>query len=128
MNEDIRKDDRLQRSINNTDALSKFLDQIDSQADASTHEEASATVVTRERSRKPNAKPRGVNKCKKVANLREGQKLEVEFYNNGPGGDNHLDLTRHMGKLVHDRTICPVRVHSWNDIEESAKKYMCNQF
>lgn len=59
-----------------------------------------------------------------MANLREGQKLEVEFYNNGPVGKNHSDMTRHMGKLVRDRTICPVRVHSWDEIEESAKEHM----
>lgn len=83
-----------------------------------------STPTVRKRNRRPDAKPRGVNKCKKVGNLKEGEKLEVNFYNSGPVGDNHKEMTRHMGKIVRDRLICPVRVHSWNEIDDSAKEHM----
>lgn len=43
---------------------------------------------------------------------------------NGAVGDNHKDLTRHMGKLVRDRIICPVRVHTWDEIDNSVKEHM----
>lgn len=42
----------------------------------------------------------------------------------GPVGEHHNDLSRHMGKIVRDRTICPVRVHSWDEIDNSAKEHM----
>ncbi|KAJ8445944.1 hypothetical protein Cgig2_003820 [Carnegiea gigantea] len=38
-------------------------------------------------------------------------------------GENHNFIIRHMGILVKDRTMCLVRVHSWNDIDESAKEH-----
>ncbi|KAL2921617.1 NH(3)-dependent NAD(+) synthetase [Bienertia sinuspersici] len=113
LNEDVHEDDMLQRSINN-DALSRFIDQSASEGDLSMHEEettVTTAVVTQKRKRKSDARPRSVNKCKKVANLK-------------PVGENHKDLTRHMGKLVRDRTICPVRVRSWDEIESKAKEHM----
>ena len=42
----------------------------------------------------------------------------------GPVGENHKDLSRHMGKLVRDRTICPVRVHSWDEIDNATKEHL----
>jgi len=71
-----------------------------------------------------NFKPRGPNRCKRLANLKNGEKLELTYFHNGPVGENHNLITRHMGMLVKDRTVCPVRVRSWNDINESAKEHM----
>ncbi|XP_056688130.1 uncharacterized protein [Spinacia oleracea] len=149
LREDVGNDesDIIQRSINNA-SISDFLEQQNALQDALTTQEEVLSFIMRgsrwcspllffdnsdklshnptlrKRNRKPDAKPRGVNKCKKVANLKDGEKLEVEFYMNGAVGDNHKDLTRHMGKLVRDRTICPVRVHTWDEIDNSAKEHM----
>ncbi|KAJ8435134.1 hypothetical protein Cgig2_018962 [Carnegiea gigantea] len=46
------------------------------------------------------------------------------YFHNGPVGENHNLITRYMGMLVKDHTVCPVRVHSCNDIDESAKEQM----
>ncbi|XP_021836768.2 uncharacterized protein [Spinacia oleracea] len=125
LREDVGNDesDIIQRSINNA-AISDFLEQQNALQDALTTQKEAHNPTLRKRNRKPDAKPRGVNKCKKVANLKDGEKLEVEFYMNGAVGDNHKDLTRHMGKLVRDRIICPVRVHTWDEIDNSVKEHM----
>lgn len=41
----------------------------------------------------------------------------MTFYNNGPVGKNGGALMRHIGKLVRDRYMLPVRVHSWSEID-----------
>lgn len=41
----------------------------------------------------------------------------MTFYNNGPVGKNGAALMRHIGKLVRDRYMLPVRVHSWSEID-----------
>ena len=69
-------------------------------------------------------KERGVNKCTEVANLKDGERLEVDIYNCGPVGENQRILARHMGRIVRDRSICPVRVHGWKEIDETAKEHM----
>jgi len=51
-----------------------------------------------------------------VATLKDGQKLGVAFYNNGPMGENQCPPSRHIGKLVRDRNMLPIKVHSWNEI------------
>lgn len=58
-----------------------------------------------------------MNLVKEVARLKHGEKLGVEFYNNGVVGDNSKAFSRHLGKLVRDRTMCPIRVHSWDEIQ-----------
>ena len=65
---------------------------------------------------------RGVNQCKRVGDLKEGEKLSVTYYNNGPVGESQTDLARHIGRLVRDRNICPIRVHKWHEIDEAAKE------
>ena len=71
--------------------------------------------------RKLNFKPRGPNKCKRLANLNNGEKLELTYFHNGPVGPNHKDMTRHLGILVRDHTI---RVRSWDEIDENTKDHM----
>lgn len=126
LNEGVHDDNSLHRS-NTTAANNENLDQSASQ-DASRNQEEDyeeeSIPQQRKRKRGANAKPRGVNKCKKVANLKEGEKLAVDIYDNGPVGENHKDMTRHMGKLIRDRTICPVRVHSWGEIDNNVKEHM----
>uniref|UniRef100_M0ZVD1 TNP2-like transposon protein n=1 Tax=Solanum tuberosum TaxID=4113 RepID=M0ZVD1_SOLTU len=64
-------------------------------------------------------KVRGTNICKKVLRLRPGEKLKVAFYQNRVVGSNHT-----LGLLVRDRNMCPLRVHSWMDIEEHKLEHM----
>ncbi|KAJ8438592.1 hypothetical protein Cgig2_031341 [Carnegiea gigantea] len=72
---------------------------------------------TMKRKRNPNARPRGINLVKEVARLKDGEKLGVEFYNNGVVSDNSKSFSKHLGKLIRDRTMCPIRVHSWDEIQ-----------
>nr|CAD1823035.1 unnamed protein product [Ananas comosus var. bracteatus] len=67
---------------------------------------------------------RGKNKCKEVAKLKSGKKLGVKFYNKRVVGKNHRVFSRHLGRIVRDRNICPLRVHSWKEIGDEEKEYM----
>ncbi|CAH9137904.1 unnamed protein product [Cuscuta epithymum] len=69
-------------------------------------------------------KKRGRNKCKEIARLKPGEKLEVAFYNNRAVGKNHEVWARHLGIIVRDTNMCPVRVHKWKDIGEKEKDHM----
>ncbi|XP_057796375.1 uncharacterized protein LOC131012436 isoform X2 [Salvia miltiorrhiza] len=69
-------------------------------------------------------KVRGGNKNRKVASLRSGEKLEVIFFNNRPVNKNHEAWSRHLGKIVRDSNICPVRVQSWKEIGNAEKQHM----
>ncbi|OIT06845.1 hypothetical protein A4A49_61475, partial [Nicotiana attenuata] len=46
------------------------------------------------------------------------------FYHNRVVGQHHASFTRHLGILVRDRNMCPLRVHSWADIEEYKLQHM----
>ncbi|KAH0633140.1 hypothetical protein KY284_035926 [Solanum tuberosum] len=67
---------------------------------------------------------RGSNMCKEVAALEIGQKLKVTFYNNRTVGTNSKLFSRHLGKIVRDRNICPLGVSSWNDIKQEKLNHM----
>ncbi|XP_060208658.1 uncharacterized protein LOC132636024 isoform X3 [Lycium barbarum] len=67
---------------------------------------------------------RGMNICKKVLRLKPGEKLRVTFYQNRVVGPNHASFSRHLGLLVRDRNMSPLRVHSWLDIEEHKLEHM----
>uniref|UniRef100_M1DII4 Transposon protein, CACTA, En/Spm sub-class n=1 Tax=Solanum tuberosum TaxID=4113 RepID=M1DII4_SOLTU len=69
-------------------------------------------------------KVRGPNLCKVVTGLKPGEKLRVTFYHNRVVEDNHALFSRHLGSLVSDRNMCPLRVHSWTDIEEAKLEHM----
>ncbi|WMV40449.1 hypothetical protein MTR67_033834 [Solanum verrucosum] len=69
-------------------------------------------------------KVRGPNLCKVVTGLKPGEKLRVTFYHNRVVGDHHALFSRHLGSLVRDRNMCPLRVHSWTDIEEAKLEHM----
>nr|GMD86306.1 uncharacterized protein LOC110659733 [Ipomoea batatas] len=69
-------------------------------------------------------KIRGENKNKKIAALKKGEKLDIVFYNNRPVGKNHQYWSRHLGKIVRDRNICPMQVLSWKDIQNTEKQHM----
>ena len=56
--------------------------------------------------------------------MRKGEKLDIEFYNNRAVGKNHKYWSRHLGKIIRDRNICPVKKQSWKDIGEAEKKHM----
>lgn len=67
---------------------------------------------------------RGKNKCKEVAKLKSGKKLKVKFYNKRVVGKNHRVFSRHLGRIIRDRNICPLRVHSWKEIGDEEKDHM----
>ncbi|OIT34191.1 hypothetical protein A4A49_62140, partial [Nicotiana attenuata] len=67
---------------------------------------------------------RGSNKCKEVASLEVGEKLKVTFYNNRTVGKNSNLFSRHLGKIVRDRNICPLGVASWDRIKEEKLNHM----
>ncbi|XP_050203343.1 uncharacterized protein LOC126661173 [Mercurialis annua] len=69
-------------------------------------------------------KGRGRNMIKEVAGLKRGEKLNVTFYNNRAVGQNHKCFTRHLGKIIRDRQICPLNVRSWKEIPEERKNHM----
>ncbi|XP_055960629.1 uncharacterized protein LOC126668450 [Mercurialis annua] len=69
-------------------------------------------------------KVRGRNKNKKVAGLKSGEKLEILFYNNRGMGMNQAFWSRHLGKIIRDPNITPVRVQTWKEIKENDKKHM----
>ncbi|KAH0643766.1 hypothetical protein KY290_035217 [Solanum tuberosum] len=69
-------------------------------------------------------KVRGTNIRKKFLRLRPGEKVKVTFYQNRVVGPNHTSFTRHLGLLVRDRNMCPLRVHSWMDIKEHKLEHM----
>ncbi|KAK9118741.1 hypothetical protein Scep_016834 [Stephania cephalantha] len=55
-------------------------------------------------------KVRGKNKNLKVASLKVGETYEVKFYNNRPVSDYRKYWSRHLGIMVRDHTMCPIRV------------------
>lgn len=69
-------------------------------------------------------KKRGRNKCKEIARLKQGEKLEVTFFNNRAVGTNHEVFARHLGIIVRDTNIVPVKVHKWKDIGDREKDHM----
>nr|XP_016461044.1 PREDICTED: uncharacterized protein LOC107784425 isoform X1 [Nicotiana tabacum] len=69
-------------------------------------------------------KVRGKNRCKNVLGLKVEKMLSVTFYQNRVVGKNSTSFVRHLGILVRDRNKCPLRVHSWADIEEYKLDHM----
>ena len=63
----------------------------------------------------------GRNKCKNVAKLKAGEKIEVMFYNN-----RALSKTfpRQLDRIVRDSNITPIRVKKWTDISAAAQKHI----
>ncbi|KAL2923707.1 ATP-dependent zinc metalloprotease FtsH [Bienertia sinuspersici] len=71
-----------------------------------------------------NEKGRGRYKCKNIAKLKKGEKLEVTFYNNRVVGPNHEVFARHFGIIVLDTNVVPVRVYKWKYIGDREKDHM----
>ncbi|XP_073306721.1 uncharacterized protein [Primulina huaijiensis] len=69
-------------------------------------------------------KVRGKNKNKKIVALKSGEKLEIEFYNNRAVGKHHRYWSRHLGKIVRDKHICPIQVKTWKELTELDKQHM----
>ncbi|KAH0706138.1 hypothetical protein KY289_011214 [Solanum tuberosum] len=67
---------------------------------------------------------RGSNKCKEVASLEAGKKLKVTFYNNRTVGTNSNLFSRHLGKIIRDKNMCPLGVSSWCDIKQQRFDHM----
>lgn len=64
-------------------------------------------------------KVRGKNHNKKVSGLKNGEKLPIVFYNNRAVEENHQSWSRHLGRIVRNPNICPIRVKSWKERERS---------
>nr|XP_009769101.1 PREDICTED: uncharacterized protein LOC104220010 isoform X1 [Nicotiana sylvestris]XP_009769102.1 PREDICTED: uncharacterized protein LOC104220010 isoform X1 [Nicotiana sylvestris] len=88
------------------------------------HSQATETVVGSSYNSGKVRKVRGRNKCKEVASLEVGQKLKVTFYNNRIDGTNSKLFSRHLGRIVRDRNMCPLGVLSWSDIKEEKLNHM----
>ena len=73
---------------------------------------------------KRSGKTRGRNKCKEIAKLKPGEKLPIEFYRNRAIGENYDVFVRHLGIIVRDTNICPLRVHRWKDIDDRQLEHM----
>ncbi|XP_056696379.1 uncharacterized protein [Spinacia oleracea] len=71
-----------------------------------------------------NQKKKGRNKCKEIAKLKPDEKLEITFYNNRVVVTNHKVFVRHLGIIVRDTNICPVKVRKWDDIGDKEKEHM----
>ncbi|XP_056687817.1 uncharacterized protein [Spinacia oleracea] len=71
-----------------------------------------------------NEKRRGRNKCKKIAKLKPNEKLQIQFFNNRAVGDNHNVFARHLGIIVRNTNMCPVKVHKRADIGDKEKEHM----
>ncbi|XP_016436702.1 uncharacterized protein LOC107762824 [Nicotiana tabacum] len=88
------------------------------------HSQATETVVGSSYNSGKVRKVRGRNKCKEVASLEVGQKLKVTFYNNRIDGTNSKLFSRHLGRIVRDRNMCPLGLLSWSDIKEEKLNHM----
>ncbi|WVZ75535.1 hypothetical protein U9M48_023579 [Paspalum notatum var. saurae] len=64
---------------------------------------------------------RGKNKCKAVADLKPREKIKVVFYNNRALSKT---FSRHLGRLVRDTNITPIRVKKWSDISATAVSHI----
>lgn len=64
---------------------------------------------------------RGKNKCKEVADLMESQKIKVQFYNNRALSKS---FARHLGRIVRNPRITPMRVNEWSNITDAARKHI----
>ncbi|CAN0843470.1 hypothetical protein LINGRAHAP2_LOCUS3868 [Linum grandiflorum] len=58
-------------------------------------------------------KGRGKNKCGKLAKLKQGEKLEIKFFNRRGVGENSSTFVRKMGVIYRDPSIVPVQVKKW---------------
>ncbi|XP_019240838.1 PREDICTED: uncharacterized protein LOC109220825 [Nicotiana attenuata] len=88
------------------------------------HSQATETAVGSSSNPGKVKRVRGRNKCKEVASLEVVQKLKVTFYNNRTVGTNRKLFSRHLGRIVRDRNMCPLGVSSWNDIKEEKLNHM----
>ncbi|WMV38457.1 hypothetical protein MTR67_031842 [Solanum verrucosum] len=88
------------------------------------HSETTETTEKGSSNPKKVKRVRGSNMYKEVATLEIGQKLTVTFYNNRTVGTNSKLFSRHLGKIVRDRNICPLGVSSWNDIKQEKLNHM----
>ncbi|KAK9157995.1 hypothetical protein Scep_004569 [Stephania cephalantha] len=69
-------------------------------------------------------KKRGKNMNKKVANLKQGERLKIDFLLKRGVGDNQRYRSRYLGKIVRDPYMCPIRVLQWDNISEVSKNHI----
>lgn len=61
-------------------------------------------------------KTRGVVYCRKLTALAPGQKIDVEFDENGrPIGPHATLYTYFLGQQVRNSFVCPVKVRGWEE-------------
>ncbi|KAG6506618.1 hypothetical protein ZIOFF_031945 [Zingiber officinale] len=103
---------------NDMQCVSEQVDHVeDSQAQMESSQDKSST--------QQNLNKRGKNKCGTMCKLKNGEKLLINFYMGRAVGLNHQAFTRHLGIIVRDGNICPVRVLAWNKFgDQDAKNHM----
>ncbi|KAG5572067.1 hypothetical protein H5410_061833 [Solanum commersonii] len=95
--------------LNSTTSSSQEMQTVDrlvlQKEDMQTNEHCLHLLIKKEK------RVRGRNKCKEVASLENGQKLNVTFYNNRTVGTNINLFLRHLGKIIRDCNIFPLGYH-----------------
>ncbi|CAN0886065.1 hypothetical protein LINGRAHAP2_LOCUS15268 [Linum grandiflorum] len=66
----------------------------------------------------PIKKGRGKNKCGALAKLKQGNKLEIDFFNRRGVGENSSVFVRKMGIIYRDPSIVHVQVKKWKDLNK----------
>ncbi|WVZ75780.1 hypothetical protein U9M48_023812 [Paspalum notatum var. saurae] len=61
------------------------------------------------------------NKCKAVADLKPREKIKIVFYNNRALSKT---FSRHLGRLIRDTNITPIRVKKWSYISATALSHI----
>ncbi|KAJ8423797.1 hypothetical protein Cgig2_015534 [Carnegiea gigantea] len=70
-------------------------------------------------------KTRGIVYCRKLTTLPPGEKLTVEFDNDGiPVGANGSSFSFFLGNQVRNRTVIPIQVSGWDKIKPEALEYL----
>ncbi|KAJ8435527.1 hypothetical protein Cgig2_014446 [Carnegiea gigantea] len=70
-------------------------------------------------------KTRGIVYCRKLTTLPPGEKLTVEFDNDGiPVGANGSSFSFFLGHQVRNRIVIPVQVSGWDEIKPEALEHL----
>ncbi|CAN1126779.1 hypothetical protein LINPERHAP1_LOCUS13796 [Linum perenne] len=63
-------------------------------------------------------KGRGLNKCRDLAKLNKAEKLPIEFVDGRGVGPNGATFTSHLGVILRDPNIMPIRILKWKCLSE----------
>ncbi|CAN1774538.1 hypothetical protein LINPERHAP1_LOCUS13000 [Linum perenne] len=63
-------------------------------------------------------KGRGLNMCRDLAKLNKDEKLPIEFVDGRGAGPNGATFTSHLGVILRDPNIMPIRILKWKCLSE----------